>query len=47
MDREIVVKSLWHEKEELDERIDRLEKEREDVNEKIVELMKEEKKVVN
>ena len=28
MEREIVLKSLWHEKEELDERIDRLEKEK-------------------
>ena len=44
MEREIVLKSLWHEKEELDERIDRLEKEREGVNEQIVQLMKDEEK---
>ena len=42
MEKEIVLKSLWHEKEELDERIDRLQKEREDVNVKIVQLMKDE-----
>ena len=42
MDREIFLKSLWHEKEELDERIDRLEKEREGINEQIVQLMKDE-----
>ena len=42
MNRETVIRSLRHEKEELDERIGRLQKEREEVSEKIEQFMKEE-----
>jgi len=40
MNREIVLRSLRHEKEELDERIERLKREREEVSEKIERFMK-------